>query len=137
MRRANGGVSHDLLLVLKGIADVAVLVTQGANLSVVLLILIGQVPVPLIVVTLPRNIVLEQDVTDASLGSARNGERGVVRVRVRVGITSIAEITRVVIIQQVVVIRIAVRLDRRSERGEICNDGTDTRLRRIRAVAVG
>jgi hypothetical protein len=48
VRRANGLIGHDLLLVLKRVADVAVLVALRANLSV-----IEQIPIPLIVVTLP------------------------------------------------------------------------------------
>ena len=36
-------------------------------------------------------------------------------IRIRVGVASIAEVTGIVIVQQVVVARLAVRFDRRSE----------------------
>jgi len=50
---AHGGVGHDLDLVLKAVADVAVLVAQRTNFPVVELILVREIAVPLIAVTLP------------------------------------------------------------------------------------
>jgi hypothetical protein len=112
-------IGHDLGLVLESIADIAVLVAQGTDLSIIKLILIAQIAVPLIVVALPGNVVFQQDVPDAPLRGWGDRERGVVGVCVGVSVASVSEIARVVIVQEVVVTGIAIWVDWRIQRTEI------------------
>src|SRR5438445_13658267 len=67
MPGAHRWVGHDLRLVLEAIANVAVGIARWAHLPIVKLILIGYVVVPLVVVALPRNIILQHDIADATL----------------------------------------------------------------------
>src|SRR6266550_3649838 len=108
MGSTNGIVGHDLCLVLKRIADVAILVALGANGSIVELVLVAKICVPLIVVGLPGNVVFQKNVGDAVLTRWRNREWSVVDVVVRVGVGAIAKIARIVVVQEIVVTRIAI-----------------------------
>jgi len=65
---ADGIVGHDLRLILKRVADVAVLIAQRADRSVVQFILVAKIGIPLVVVRLPGNVVFQQDVSDACAG---------------------------------------------------------------------
>ena len=110
------GVRHDRGVVLERIADVAVLVGVRADGPVVELVGVGDVVVPLIAVVLPGDVVREQVVADAGGRGGRNGEHRVVRVRVGVGVVAVAEVAGVVVVEQVVVARFAVRVDRTRQR---------------------
>ena len=116
MSRAHSVVGHDRGLVLERVADVAVLVAIRANRSVVELVLVGEILVPLVAVILPGNVVIDQHIGDVPLARRGNREWSVVDVVVGVGVRAVAEIARVVVIQQVVMARIAVGLDRRIQR---------------------
>src|SRR5204863_6205355 len=95
-------IRHDLRLVLKAIADVAVLVAERAYSAIVLLVFVIQVGIPLVVVAFPGDVVFQQHVANAALRSGGNRERRVVRVGVGIGIGAIPEISRVVVIEQIV-----------------------------------
>jgi hypothetical protein len=101
--RTHRMIGHDLRLVVKSVANVAVLVALRANLSIVELILIGKVAIPLIVVALPGDVVFQQNVANATLRGWRNRERCVAGVCIRVGVAPITEITRVVVVEKIVV----------------------------------
>src|SRR5215469_12395432 len=103
MRGAHRRVGHDLCLVLEAIADVAVGIALWAHLEIVKLILIVEVVVPLVVVALPRNIVLQQDIADAALRGRWNRERCVAGICVFVRVAPISEVAGVVIVQQIIV----------------------------------
>ena len=128
VRRADRVVGHDLLLILEWVTNIAVLIALRADFAVVELILIAKIEVPLVVVAVPGDIVLEQYICDAPLGSARNREWRVVGVRIGIGVASVAEVTGVVIVQQVVVAWIAVRRDRRIQRAEVAHHRSNSRL---------
>src|SRR5262249_40584792 len=66
----------------------------------------------------------------------RDGERYVVRICVLVGIGPVPEVTRVVIVQQIVMTGLAVRTNRPVQRTQVTQDRADAGLRRIGAVAV-
>ena len=133
----NRRVGHDLLLVVKTIADVAILIAVRTDGAVVQLILIVEICIPLIVVAFPGNVVLNEHIGDAALGRRRNGEGRVARVRIGVGIAAIPEVAWVVVVQQVIVPRIAIRLDRPRQRCQIVEDRPNSRLGWIGAVRIG
>src|SRR6267378_43111 len=112
---ANGIVGHNLCLVLKRVADVAVLVALCANGSIVELVLVAKIRVPLIVVGLPGNVVFQKNVGDAVLTRWRNCERGVVDEVVRVSVGAIAKVAGIVVVQEIVVARIAIGVHRAGE----------------------
>src|SRR3977135_2719564 len=112
---ANGIVGHNLCLVLKRVADVAVLVALCANGPIVELVLVAKIRVPLIVVGLPGNVVVQKNVGDAVLIRWRNRERGVVDEVVRVGVGAIAKVAGIVVVQKIVVTRIAIGVHRASK----------------------
>src|SRR5580765_1678061 len=116
---ADGGVGHDLRLVLERIADVAVLIAGRADRTVVQLVFVAEVGVPLVAVVFPGDARFKEHVGDAALVDRRNGERGVEDVVVGIGVGAIAKVARVVIIEQIVVAGIAVGIDRALERSEI------------------
>ena len=128
VRGAHRVVGHDLRLVLDAIADVAVLITIRANDAVVQLIFVGQIPVPLIVVGFPGNMVFEQHVGDAALIGGRNCEWRVVWICVRVGVAAVTKVAGVVVVQQVVVGRLAIRFDGAGKRTQVVQDGSDPGL---------
>src|ERR1700722_1874322 len=105
---ADGGVGHDIGFVLKWIADVAVLIALGADGAVVDLVFIAEVGVPLIAVILPRNTGGHQHVGDGVLLGGRNGERRVGDVVIGVGVGAVAEVAGIVVVEQIVVARIAL-----------------------------
>src|SRR5215472_18248079 len=92
VRRSNSRVSHDLRLVLESVADIAVLIALLPDRSVVLLIFVGEIGIPLIVVALPRNVVLQHHIRDTALRSWRNRERSVVGICVGVGVAPITRL---------------------------------------------
>ena len=63
-----------------------------------------------------------QRVTNALDGRRWNGEHGVVRVGVRIGVVAVPEVARIVIVQQVVVALFAVRIDRTGKRLEVIHN---------------
>ena len=72
----------------------------------------------------------------------RTEEGGIVNtvlagLSVRKGIVAVAEIARIVVVEQVVVARLAVRIDRSRQRLEIVHDRSDARLVLIRAFGIG
>src|SRR5277367_5854680 len=137
MRVANRRVGHDRGVVLEGVADVAVFVGVFSDGPVVQLIRVVNVVVPLVAVVLPRNLRLEQSVADAGDGRRRDGEDRVVGVGVGVGVVAISEVSRVVIVQEIVVVFLAACRDRRAQRLQIFNNGTNAGLCFVRAVGVG
>ncbi len=76
-------------------------------------------------------------VADARRRRRRNGERRIGRVVVDEGVLAVAEVTRIVVVQQVIVARLAMRIDRPRQAGEIIDDRPHAGLTRIRAVGVG
>src|SRR5215472_3489375 len=52
------------------------------------------------------------------------------------GMTAVDKVSGIVVIHQIVVSRVAVRLNGRSQRGQIRHDLVDTRLRQVGAVDV-
>src|ERR1700730_1070809 len=125
MRVADGGVGHDLGLILKGVADVAVLIAFGPYGSVVNLIFISEVGIPLSAVMLPRNAVFHQHVCDAALFCRGNGERSVGDVEIAVFVSTIAEVARIVVVEKVVVARIALGVYLIWQTAQIFQDGID------------
>ena len=77
VRGADGGVGHNLGLILEGVADVAVLVALGSHGSVVNLVFIVEVGILLSAVMLPGNAGCHQHVRDAVLFGGGNGKRSV------------------------------------------------------------
>src|SRR5712664_3203655 len=136
MGGAKGIVGHDLRLILKRVADVAILVAVRADGAVVELVFVGEVLIPLIVVGLPRDVVFKQYVSDAALARGWNGERRVVNKAVGVSVGTVAKISGIVVVQQIVVAFLAVRADGASQRAEVIPNGPNARLRRVGAVAV-
>ena len=67
----------------------------------------------------------------------RNREHGVVGVGVGEGVVAVAEVARVVVVQQIVVARFAARIDGGRKRLQVVHDRGDARLGRVRAVGVG
>src|ERR1700724_383211 len=125
MRVADGGVGHDLGLILKGVADVAVLIALGPYGSVVDLVFIFQVGIPLVAVMLPRNAVFHQNVCDAALFCRGNGERSVGNVVIGVSVSAIAEVARIVVVKKVVMARIALGVYLIRQGAQIFQDGID------------
>src|SRR5207253_46859 len=111
------------------VADVAVFIAKRANCSVVQFIFVAKIGVPLIVVRLPGNVVFQQDVGDAALAGRRNRKRRVVDEVVVVSVGAVAKIARIVIVQQVVVARFAVGIDRTRERSQVLKDRAHAGLR--------
>src|SRR6266566_7750997 len=134
--RANGIVGHDLRLIMERVADVAILVALRADRAVVELVFVGEVLIPLIVVGFPRDVVFKQYVSDAALVRPRNRKRSVIHKVIGVSVRTIAEIARIVVVQQVVVAFLAVRLDWPRERPKVFADLSYARLIRVGAVAV-
>src|ERR1700716_2006694 len=97
-------------LVLEGVADVAVLIALGSHGSIVNLVFIVEVGIPLSAVVLPGNAGCHQHVGDAVLFSGGNGKRSVRDVVIGVGVGAIAEVARIVVVEQVVVAWIALRI---------------------------
>ena len=137
MRLADVRIGHDRGVVLERVADVAVLVALLTDRPVVELVRIGHVVVPLVPVVLPRNMRRQEAVADAGRGGGWNGEHGVVRIGVGVGVAAVAEVARVIVVQQVVVPWLAARIDRSRKRLQVFHDRRHARLREIRAVGVG
>ena len=92
-----------------------------ADGPVVELVGIGHIVVPLIAVILPRDIGRDEVVSNARDGGRWNGENGVVRIGVRERVVTIPEVAWIVIVQQVVTARLAVRIDRVRQRFQICS----------------
>ncbi len=113
---ANGIVGHDLRLIVKRVADVAILVAVRADGAVVELVFVAEVLIPLIVVGLPRDVVFKHYVSDAALVRPRNRKRSVIHKVIGVSVRAIAEIARIVVVQQVVVAFLAVWVDWPRER---------------------
>src|SRR5271167_368679 len=128
---------------MEAVADVAVLVTVGSHGAIVELVGIPRIAVqprilvPLIVIPLPGNVVRQQNVSNAVLRGSGNRERSVIRIMIRIRIGSVAEVSGVVIVQQVVVSWIAIGLDRWLQGTQILKYRTDAGLCGIRTVAVG
>src|SRR5712664_509273 len=136
MGGAKGIVGHDLRLILKRVADVAILVAVRADGAVVELVLVGEELIPLIAVVFPRDVLFEEHVGDAALARGWNGERRVVNKAVGVSVGTVAKISGIVVVQQIVVAFLAVRADGASQRAEVIPNGPNARLRRVGAVAV-
>src|SRR6185437_9140028 len=137
MRGADRGIAHDRGRVLKEIADVAVLIARWADSTVVELVFVIEISVPLVAIVLPRNVLFEKRVADVAHGRRRNRERCVVNEGVGGSVCAIAEVTGIVIVQQVVVAGFAIRIDFARKRLEEAHDRTDAVLRGIRAVGIG
>jgi hypothetical protein len=110
---------------MEAVADVAVLVAVGSHGAIVELVGIPGKPVqsrilvPLVVIAFPGYIARQQNISDAVLGGSGNREGGVVRVVIGKGVRAVAKVSRVVIVQQLVVTRFAVGLDWRLQRTQI------------------
>ena len=78
-----------------------------------------------------------QRIADAGGRGRRNGERGIRRVLVGRGILAVAEVPWVVVVQQVVVARLAARVDGARQRREIIENGPNSGRTGIEAIAVG
>src|ERR1700687_2747608 len=133
---ADGIVGHDLRLIVKRVADVAIRVAVRTDGAVVELVFVGEVLIPLIVVGLPRDVVFKHYVSDAALVRPRNRKRSVIHKVIGVSVRAIAEIARIVVVQQVVVAFLAVWVDWPGERPQVFADLSYARLRRVGAVAV-
>ena len=97
----------------------AVLITGFADGPVVELVLIVEVGVELVAVIFPRDVLLEQRVADVANARRWNGERRVVHVLVGVGIRTITKIAWVVVVQDVVMSRLAARINQRRQFAEV------------------
>src|SRR5258708_2367029 len=133
---ANGVVGHDLRLIMERVADVAVLVAVRADGAVVELVFVGEVPIPLIAIVFPGDVLFKEHVGDAALVRPGNRKRSVIRKVIGVGVSAIAKISRVVVVQQVVVAFLAVRVDWPRERPQVFADLSYARLLRVGAVAI-
>src|SRR5439155_4122524 len=121
MLRYEGRLGHDGRLVEKWIADIAIDADSGAR----------DEGVPAFAIVFPRDILLEQRIGDRSHRRRWDGE-GLARMKAAVTL-----ITRIVIVEQVVVTLHAVRFGFIGEQSEIGQDRADAGLRWIGAVAVG
>src|SRR5580658_1224482 len=128
-------VRHDGRVVLERIADVAILIRIGAVGPEIELIRIGYVVVPLITVVFPGDIGIVEVITNARRRRRRNRERRVGWALVDEGIVAVAEPARIVVVDQIVVIGLAARID--VQPGEVGNDWFHARLTQIRAVGIG
>jgi len=81
-------------------------------------------------------VVFKQYVSDAALVRPRNRKRSVIHKVIGVSVRAIAEIARIVVVQQVVVAFLAVRVDWPRERPQVFADLPYARLIRVGAVAV-
>ena len=113
--RADGGVGHDGGVVLEGIADVAVLVGVRADGAVVELVRIGERSCSTGRRSISRKCFLRSE-RRRCCGTEDGGmvNDGVVGVGVGVGVVAVAEVSGVVVVQQVVVTCLAVRIDGRA-----------------------
>src|SRR5215467_12253203 len=134
---AHRRVSHNLRLVLEAIAYVAVGIARWAHLPIVKLIFIVQVVVPLVVVALPRDIVLQQDISDATLRGRWNRERCVVGICVFIAVGPISEVARVIMVWPIIVARLTVRNARGVQATPRIASRACARWRRSGASAIG
>ena len=128
MLGASFGVGHDRGRVLRPVADVAILI-RG-----VLPVFVGQIEIELVAEIGPGNVLAGQFVADRAERRRRHGEDGIVRVLVGVGVGAVAEIARVVVVDQIVMSRFAIRGD--FVRIEKFPARGDARLRGIGAVDI-
>ena len=122
---AGGLGTHELGLVLEGIADVAVLV-EAVRLGG-----IGNVKIPVFAEVLEGNIVSDEIVTDALLAGGRDGEGRVLR-----GKSAIAVVAGIVVIDEVVVSLDAVWVYRPLEGLKVVGHRRNAGLADVAAVDV-
>src|SRR5579872_1210010 len=152
VRGADSRVGHDGGVVLKRIANVAVLIgildgktgsvigrTDRSVIEAVFVFRdtqrrIARIVVPLIAVILPGDAMGVKVIANAGRGGGRNGENRVGRAGIQEGILALAEIAGIVIVQEIVVPFFAARID--FEGLQVIHDGSDSGLTGIRAVAV-
>src|SRR6266481_2421165 len=133
---ANGVVGDDLRLIMERVADVAILVAVRADGAVVELVFVGEVPIPLIAIVFPGDVLFKEHVGDAALVRPGNRKRSVIHKVIGVGVSAIAKISRVVVVQQVIVAFLAVWVDWPRERPQVFADLSYARLLRVGAVAI-
>ena len=137
MRGTHSSIRHDRGVELEGIADSAVFIGVFANGAEIQLVWVGYIVIPLIAVILPRDIPLDHYVANAGYRGRRNGEDGVVLVFVGEGIVAIAEVARVVVVQQIVVSGLAAQRNLRFQRLQILRNRRHARLSHVRTRGVG
>ena len=128
-------VRHDGRVVLEGVADVAILVGIRPIGSTIELVGIVHVVVPLIAIVLPGDLVGVQVVADAGHRRGRNRKGRIGGILVDVGVFAVAEPSRIVVVEQIVVALLAVRID--VDGLQVGNDLADAGLAGVRAIAIG
>ena len=117
--------THELGLILEGVADVAILI-EAVRLG-----RIGNVQIPVFAEVLEGDVVSDQIVTDALLAGGRDSEGRVLR-----GKSAIAVVAGVVVVDQVVVSLDAVRIYRPLEGLKVVGHRRNARLADVAAVDV-
>src|SRR6201999_3570794 len=97
---------------------------------------VGYIVIPLVAVVLPGDVGGDERVANAGRGRRRNGEYRVRGIGIRECVVAVSEVSRIVVVQQVIMTGVAVRADRTRKRLKIADDGSDSRLSGVGAVGV-